>query len=156
MSNIIGHTVYTDTPSGYEHLEIEHNGKISYNEMVSMQREVWGDHTPAFEIYPPMSQMVNGYSEEFHYRHLWKIPRNADDHLTEMFPTGNGIPNHVTIDYGVDSNWISCQELKNEFLGEECLGFEIYPANVTVSKIKHIRRIWQAHPKWVWPNIVTD
>ena len=75
MTAVLNHILYTDTPSGYQHIEIEHDGTATWLDLQIVKNEVWGEDAIAFEVYPPKAKVVNGESTEFHYRHLWLMPR---------------------------------------------------------------------------------
>lgn len=73
MPSAISYQLHTDTPHGFEHIEIEHDGSINWLEMQTIKNEVWGRDAIAIEMYPPQDRVVNGGSTEFHYRHLFKM-----------------------------------------------------------------------------------
>ena len=58
-----------------DHLEIGHDGTASWADLQAVKDERWGEDALAIEVYPPASMVVNGNSVEFHFRHLWRMPR---------------------------------------------------------------------------------
>lgn len=63
-----------NTVMGFEHIEIEHNGKANWLDLQYVKNLVWGQEVNAFELYPPQSRVVNGGSTEFHFRHIFRWP----------------------------------------------------------------------------------
>ena len=74
LPNVIERWLYTDTPHGFQHIEVQHNGRVTWLELQLIKDEVWGKDAIAFEMYPPSDQVVNGESTEIHYRHLFLAP----------------------------------------------------------------------------------
>jgi len=60
--------------TGFDTIEVEHDGTVRWVDLQNIKNEVWGKDAIAFEMYPPAKVVVNGNSEEFHYRHLWRWP----------------------------------------------------------------------------------
>jgi len=78
MSSILNHIAKKCEITGFHTIEIEHDGHVGWLEMQELKNKVWGESAIAFEMYPPKSEVVNGGSTEFHYRHLWLWPENTD------------------------------------------------------------------------------
>lgn len=75
--SVLNYVLYEDTPSGYTHLEVEHDGTATWFDLQTVKNNVLGKDRICFELYPPQDQVVNGESKEFHYRHLWVWPAGA-------------------------------------------------------------------------------
>ena len=71
---ILNHRTRKCEMTGYDTIEIEHDGTATWLDLQTVKNEVWGEDAVAFEMYPPQSQVVNGGSTEFHFRHLWRWP----------------------------------------------------------------------------------
>ena len=74
MTSIISVTESFCELSGYDHIEIEHDGSLTWAEAQSVKDMVWGKQAIGFEMYPPSSKVVNGNSTSFHFRHIWRWP----------------------------------------------------------------------------------
>lgn len=72
MTSIISVTESVCLISGYDHIEIEHDGSLTWAEAQSVKDMIWGKEAIGFEMYPPANKVVNGESADFHYRHIWK------------------------------------------------------------------------------------
>lgn len=68
----------TCSVTGFDHIEVEHDGSIGWAEMQSIKNEFWGAAAIGFELYPPANTVVNGNSTEFHYRHIWRWPDGVE------------------------------------------------------------------------------
>jgi len=68
--SVLNYIIYDE----HDHLEIEHDGTATWADIQAVKNIAWGADAIAIEIYPPRSQVLNGNSKEFHYRHLWRYP----------------------------------------------------------------------------------
>ena len=78
MSSVLSVEASVCPLTGFDHIEIEHDGKITWAEMQAVKNEHWGDDAVAFEMLPPQEFVINGNSTEFHFRHIWRWPENVD------------------------------------------------------------------------------
>lgn len=75
-SSVISAILYENCPHGYPHLEIEHDGTLSWADGQQVKNLVFGKEIACFENYPPHDQVVNGNSQEFHFRHIFVWPKD--------------------------------------------------------------------------------
>ena len=78
MDSVISVTSGICSITGFDHIEVEHDGSITWAEMQKVKNEEWGEGAIGFEMYPPSETVVNGNSTEFHYRHIWRLKGGAD------------------------------------------------------------------------------
>lgn len=69
---VLNYTNKVCPQTGYDHLEIEHDGTATWLDLQMVKNEAWGEDAIAFEMYPPQDTVINGQSVEFHYRHLFR------------------------------------------------------------------------------------
>lgn len=62
--------VYLDAARGI--LSVEHDGKITWDELQDIKNRTWGASACAIEIYPPQDRVVNNCP----MRHLWRLGAN--------------------------------------------------------------------------------
>lgn len=60
--------------TGFDTIEVEHDGTITWLDMQLIKNKEWGEDAIGFEMFPPASEVVNGESVLFHYRHIWRWP----------------------------------------------------------------------------------
>lgn len=79
---ICGFQVRLDQDLG--HIEVAHNGAITWDDLQRIKDTVWGQEARAVEIYPRRSDLVNSGN----YRHLWRLGEGdfAPDLLQHEIP----------------------------------------------------------------------
>lgn len=70
-------------------LSVEHDGKITWDELQALKDQYFGPETPAIEVYPPNSLVVNSLP----MRHLWRLGP------TDWWPdlTGQKLPGELSM-----------------------------------------------------------
>ena len=78
MSSILSYTSGLCPITGFRHIEVEHDGTVTWFEMQELKNKIFGPDVVGFEMYPPKDTVVNGGSKEFHFRHIWVWPQDVE------------------------------------------------------------------------------
>jgi hypothetical protein len=61
-------TIQAWMDADFDLIEVQHNGKLTWDELQYFKDIVWGKDAIAIEVYPPSGEVVNFGN----FRHLWR------------------------------------------------------------------------------------
>ncbi len=83
---LLSHRIEVSVDDGLGHMEIGHDGTITWDDMQAIKAYVWGDGARAIEVYPASADVVNAGN----FRHLWRLgPGDFCPDLLEHRPSGH-------------------------------------------------------------------